>query len=721
MALTQEQEDRINGALDEAAQLGTAVEREVFLSDLINELGRPVGLTLTALRADLARYTQTHDLSRKEREENFKRIALIEPADRVNEITKLQPLLGKGWSRTKIETEVQQRVPPMSWDIVDERCVDISVLSEGLRKGAIATLMKDAAKENLVLDRADLEGKVARAAAEAARRDGEEVSIIDPKDFTATALRFVEEVYTLGKVRTLKYWTGCWYVWKGPKWEQLEAKSDEVNDAVRRWSAGKHFLNKEGVAQPVLPNISFVSEVAEAVRCEVVWDISSIDGVMWEGQPPFVGLAMHVKNGILCVVTDKLYSHTPRCFNLTSVDAEWHGDKDISEKPFGKFVASITTEGEQMLPLQEYFGYSLTSMTKMQKGLMLIGKRRSGKGTILRTLGKLLGTGGVHTIPMQQFSNTFPMQGAETAAIIALPDIRTDKNTYFGPVAETMLTAIGEDPLTIQRKHRTPWHGRLLAKWWAIANSVPSLHDPDGVLASRFIYVNLGDVSFFGKEDVDLEAKITADLDSVLIWGVAGLRRLLAQGKFTETSRGQKMAEQARVRQSPVSAWFEENLEIDPTHHEPKDRLFVSFFLWAQARHMGFMTKKGLFVGINSLAIDGVVGGDTGRGDTRLYTLKGVRFKEGKKPTYEDAYSVWEAVKKEDADVREKGMMHLIELIRQEEEADGKEDSTVVAFNEVIRTDNSVHGGKNDTVQQLKSDSEEAKSTYGKPKPEEKT
>jgi putative DNA primase/helicase len=41
--------------------------------------------------------------------------------------------------------------------------------------------------------------------------------------------------------------------------------------------------------------------------------------------------------------------------------------------------------------LQEWFGYLLTPDTRQQKILFLLGPKRSGKGTIARVLGELVG------------------------------------------------------------------------------------------------------------------------------------------------------------------------------------------------------------------------------------------------------------------------------------------------------------------------------------------
>ena len=45
--------------------------------------------------------------------------------------------------------------------------------------------------------------------------------------------------------------------------------------------------------------------------------------------------------------------------------------------------------------LQEWFGYCLTGDTSQQKMLLIVGPKRSGKGTLARVLAKLIGAGNV--------------------------------------------------------------------------------------------------------------------------------------------------------------------------------------------------------------------------------------------------------------------------------------------------------------------------------------
>ncbi|MEI9805362.1 MAG: hypothetical protein WDN48_14225 [Pseudolabrys sp.] len=104
---------------------------------------------------------------------------------------------------------------------------------------------------------------------------------------------------------------------------------------------------------------------------------------------------------------------------------------------------------------------------------------------------------------------------------------RTDKSA----IVERLLSISGEDTMTVARKFREAWHGRLLTRFMVLTNELPSLSDGSGALAGRFIVLMLKN-SFFGREDPALTNKLTAELSGILNWAIAGYRRLRKRGHF---------------------------------------------------------------------------------------------------------------------------------------------------------------------------------------------
>ncbi|SDI69713.1 hypothetical protein [Aliiruegeria lutimaris] len=161
--LSEQQNRRVGEVLDQAAELGTEAERATLLGDLIVELGEPKGLTVAKLEKDLQRRFRTQALDIAARDKEFSRIAIMDPDAWPDEIARLKPLLGPGWTTLDIKKQVQKRVAPMSMDEVDPACVEIAKSDEAERSGMISALKRKAKARNLDLDLKILRTKVARA------------------------------------------------------------------------------------------------------------------------------------------------------------------------------------------------------------------------------------------------------------------------------------------------------------------------------------------------------------------------------------------------------------------------------------------------------------------------------------------------------------------------------------------------------------------------------
>ena len=90
----------------------------------------------------------------------------------------------------------------------------------------------------------------------------------------------------------------------------------------------------------------------------------------------------------------------------------------------------------------------------------------------------------------------------------------------------------GEDTLTVNRKYRDQWTGKLPARLMLCSNELPHLGDASMAVAGRFVPLLLGR-SFYGKEDLELEDELAAELPGILELGARRARRLAENGAFT--------------------------------------------------------------------------------------------------------------------------------------------------------------------------------------------
>jgi hypothetical protein len=171
------------------------------------------------------------------------------------------------------------------------------------------------------------------------------------------------------------------------------------------------------------------------------------------------------RNGILHLPTRELTPATPRYFATTALGVAFE-PAPTPPRVWLHFLKQLWPHDEESIALlQEWMGYLLTPDTRLQKILLLIGPKRSGKGTIARTISALLGAGSVASPTLASLGANFglwPLIG-KSAAIIG--DARLGARNDVSQVVERLLSISGEDLQTIDRKHREPrWAARRPCK-----------------------------------------------------------------------------------------------------------------------------------------------------------------------------------------------------------------------------------------------------------------
>ena len=128
----------------------------------------------------------------------------------------------------------------------------------------------------------------------------------------------------------------------------------------------------------------------------------------------------------------------------------------------------------------------------------------------------------------------------------------TGRNT--STVVERLLAISGEDTITVNRKYRDQWTGKLPSRFMVISNELPHFGDASGAIVGRFVVLLLTR-SWLGDEDPDLEPALHAELPEILNWALDGLDRLREQGRFTRPPSTDEAVIALMDLASPVAAF----------------------------------------------------------------------------------------------------------------------------------------------------------------------
>ena len=291
------------------------------------------------------------------------------------------------------------------------------------------------------------------------------------------------------------------------------------------------------------------------------------------------GPVVPLANGLLTIDNRKLIPHTPAYFSPHVLPFEFDRTAP-SPARWLRFLEELWPDDEESrAALAEIMGYILGGSTALQKIFMLVGPLRSGKGTIGRVLTGLLGAHNVAAPTLAGLTTNFGLSPLIGKPLGLISDARLSTRADGTVAVERLLSISGEDSLTIDRKYRDPWTGRLPTRFIVLTNEVPRFTDASGALASRFNVLVLTN-SFFEKEDPGLTDDLLAEAPGIFNWCLDGLDRLNARGYFEMPESSNAALQRLQDLASPVSAFVRDRCVVAPVGEVDKDDLFVAWKDW---------------------------------------------------------------------------------------------------------------------------------------------
>jgi putative DNA primase/helicase len=285
--------------------------------------------------------------------------------------------------------------------------------------------------------------------------------------------------------------------------------------------------------------------------------------------PSFLGMAP-------CTV-----SPSPRFFNAFALEYDFDPAAPVPQKWLNFLEQIWDNDADSIATLQEWFGYLLTADTRQQKILMMVGPKRSGRGTIARVLKALAGSNTVVNPTLSTLARPFGLSTFIGKPIAIFPDARLSSRPDNAAIVECLLSISGEDDQTIDRKHLPAWTGKLPTRFVLISNELPRLRDVSGALAGRLIILRFTR-SFFGQEDTALFDRLRPELPGILRWAITGWERLNRRGKFTQPGSARELVATMGELASPIGAFLRDRCVLDPDALCPFSAMYEAWRSWCQ-------------------------------------------------------------------------------------------------------------------------------------------
>lgn len=398
---------------------------------------------------------------------------------------------------------------------------------------------------------------------------------IDIKAPLQIARLFVSMNHRSPTVDTLYYWRSDWYTWTGSHY--AVATDDLLRSQLYEFLEGCLHYVKE-MPERVKPNTALVNEVLAALRATQLIEVEDTPAWLVSSDIPASDV-IPCRNGFLRISTRQVQPATPDLF----ITAALEFDAVESAPAPAEWLAFLDriweSDSQSKECLAEAFGYMLTDATDQQKAFMLVGPKRSGKGTILRILELLVGRHNKVSPSFNSIGSQFGLQPLIGKRIAMISDARLSHRADQAAISENILRITGEDTVSVDRKFREPWNGKLPTKFVVATNELPSFSDASAALASRFLIYRFWR-SFIGVEDFTLINRLTAELPGILMWALDGLERMRARGRLVQPVSGYELAEELEEMTSPIMQFIDDCCIIAPAATVPVPELFSKWREW---------------------------------------------------------------------------------------------------------------------------------------------
>ena len=389
----------------------------------------------------------------------------------------------------------------------------------------------------------------------------------------------------------LRFWRGTWLWWREGAYRELPP-SEVRGQLVDHLDRGFFKLTS-----------SAVGNVMEGLRTKARLSYH-IEPPAWLGNdaPAWDSADIVVcRNGMLHLPTlvagkpDCLRPATPRLFAQVALDFDFQQDAPRPDA-WLRFLSEDLwpDDANSVSALQEWAGYLLTPDTRQQKILLVIGPRRSGKGTIGRVLRATIGRENVCGPTLASLSTNFGLWPLVGKSLAIVSDARLGGRTDSQIVVERLLSISGEDCLTIDRKNLEPLTVKLPTRLMIFTNELPRLGDSSGALAGRMILLRLNR-SFFGCEDTGLTERLLTERPGILLWAIEGWRRLRARGCFVQPTAADELLTELNDLTSPVSVFVRECCNVGPEYEVQRGDLYEAYAAWAKEHGRQHVEDEGGF------------------------------------------------------------------------------------------------------------------------------
>lgn len=339
----------------------------------------------------------------------------------------------------------------------------------------------------------------------------------------------------------------------------------KINNQLHIYKNGIYI---SGLAEIEAEMIQHIPGLNRAKRTEV---LAYLDILIRENSKAEDANLIAFENGLYNIVDDSFVEFTPE--HIITNKIRWKYNSEAYSELADKTLNKIACNDPQIRALlEEAIGYCFYRRNELGKAFILTGDKSNGKSTFLSMVQCLLGDENISSLDLKELGDRF-----KTAEMFGkLANIGDDIGDEFIANPAIFKKLVTGERVSAERKGQNPFEFNNYSKLLFSANNIPRIKDKTGAVQRRLTIIPFD--ARFSADDPDFNPYIKHLLktDEVMEYlinlGIAGLKRVLLNRKFTGSTKVQKAMDEYEENNNPIIGFFREcedeefQIENEPTN-----------------------------------------------------------------------------------------------------------------------------------------------------------
>lgn len=313
--------------------------------------------------------------------------------------------------------------------------------------------------------------------------------------------------------------------------------------------------------------IKIIPNLNKSKRSEV---LSYLDILIVENTNRSDAKFIAFKNGIYDIEEDKFIDFDPSMVVTNRINHNYNPQaySQVVDKTLDKLACQ---DKDIRLLLEEAVGYTFYRRNELRKAFILTGEKHNGKSTYLDMILNLLGEENTSAVDLGELGDRFKTVGL----FGKLANIGDDIGDEFIVNPAIFKKLCSGDRVNVEYKGQDPFDFNSYAKLLFSANNMPRIKDRTGAVIDRLIMIPFN--AKFTPNDPDFDPYIKYKLrqseavEYLILLGIKGLKRVLANQKFTTGEAVKKELDAYNEDNNPILLFFKELNDFDIVNQPTKD------------------------------------------------------------------------------------------------------------------------------------------------------